>query len=177
MEASSYIRSRSKTVKKYIVLLITLILVFSLCSCGASNDKSGTSIDDIPMQDSNEPLVPPEHMEHYDGVPEEMHGLWEAIKVISPSEAYSQDALDGMLRKMKENKTIFELELGDPSYILNPDDDGNYARDGEIRLDFDIGVMSYEESKQRIAPIEYVDGQIYVTDTTNELIIIFDRKS
>lgn len=136
---------------------------------------SGLTIDDIPMQDPNEPLVPPEHMEHYDGVPEEMHGIWEAIKIISPSNAFTQSVLDTMLDNMRKKNSLFKLELGDPSYILNADEGGTYARDGEIRLDFDKGVMSYEDGGQRIAPIEYLDGLIYVTDTTNELVILYDR--
>lgn len=155
--------------KKIFALLFTLFILFSLCSCGAKeDDKEHVEwLDDIPEQP---PVVEIK-------VPEEMYGMWEAVKVTSIDGSFTESALEGMLNKMKENKTIFKMELGNPSFMLNANDDGIYEVEAEIILDFDKGYAYYTETGQRIAPIELVDGQIYVTDTTNALTVIYDREA
>lgn len=153
--------------RKIFALLFTLLILFSLCSCGAKeDDKEHVEwLDDIP-----EPLPAVEIK-----VPEEMYGIWEAVKVTSIDGSFTESALEGMLNKMKENKTVFKLELGDTCYLLNADEEGNYVRDQEIELDFEQGIAFYKETKQRIAPIQYEDGVIYVTDTTNNLHLLFEK--
>ena len=155
--------------KKIIAVLFTVLLLLSLCSCGSKeDDKEHVEwLDDIPD-------LPEEEVYK---LPEDMYGMWEPVKVLSLDGAYSEDVMKAVLEKMKENKSIFKMELGDPSFLLNANDDGIYEVEAEIVLDFDQGFAYYTETGQRIAPIELVDGQIYVTDTTNAITVVYDKKA
>ena len=155
--------------KKFIAVLFTVFVLLSLCSCGSKeDDKEHVEwLDEIPE-------LPEEEV--YE-LPEDMYGMWEPVKVLSNDGSFSEDVMESTLKKMKENKSIFKMELGNPSFMLNANDDGIYEVEAEIILDFDKGYAYYTETGQRIAPIELVDGQIYVTDTTNALTVIYDREA
>ena len=67
--------------KKIVALLFTLFILFSLCSCGSKeDDKEHVEwLDEIPEEPPVEEIK----------VPEEMYGLWEAVKITSLDGAFT----------------------------------------------------------------------------------------
>ncbi len=100
------------------------------------------------------------------------YGRYETIRLESMDDRFTQDIMYVVLEQMQQEKTLFYFDLGEKSYIYNPDGKGGHVQ-FEITVDYDK--LQMRSSDTDVMDFRFEDGNLIVEDLNSQIRFVMSK--
>lgn len=156
--------------KKIIAILVVVMAVVAMAACGpkggssqggGGQDGGGQDVTEANTQEVTEASTQEATTEDSS---KQYYGTWTCAKLESIDGSISDEIFESTRQQMLESKQLFYFEIGDKSYIYNPDGNGGFTS-LQIVVKFDENRMyAYGNEADEIL-FTMKDGMIVIDET------------